>query len=90
MISGFIKIPRGFALGKEIVRSKRAAEEERRMVDQEELLKSKDVAHILDCSPDDVHLLVHRGDLKGIKVGRFWRYRLEDVMEYKHKMERDA
>ena len=45
------------------------------MAEEEELLKSKDVAHILDCSPDDVHLLVHRGDLKGTKVGRFWRYR---------------
>jgi excisionase family DNA binding protein len=44
----------------------------------------------LDCSPDDVHLLVHRGDLKGTKVGRFWRYRLEDVMEYKGKMEEVA
>lgn len=74
----------------EIVRSNRAAEEERRMAEEEKLLKSKDVAHILDCSPDDVHLLVHRGDLKGTKVGRFWRYRLEDVMEYKRKMEEVA
>ena len=60
------------------------------MAEEEELLKSKDVAHILDCSPDDVHLLVHRGDLPGTKVGRFWRYRLEDVMEYKRKMEQEA
>jgi hypothetical protein len=75
---------------KEIVRSKRAAQEDRRMAEEENLLKSKDVAHILDCSPDDVHLLVHRGDLKGTKVGRFWRYCLEDVMEYKRKMEEDA
>jgi len=60
------------------------------MADEEKLLKSKDVAHILDCSPDDVHLLFPRGDLKGTKVGRFWRYREEDVMDYKKKMERDA
>ena len=60
------------------------------MAEEEKLLKSKDVAHILDCSPDDVHQLVHRGDLKGSKVGRFWRYRLEDVMDYKRKMEQDA
>jgi excisionase family DNA binding protein len=75
---------------KEIVWSERAAEGERRMAEEEKLLKSKDVAHILDCSPDDVHLLVHRGDLKGTKVGRFWRYRLQDVMEYKQEMEQDA
>ena len=75
---------------KEIVWSERAEEGERRMAEEEKLLKSKDVAHILDCSPDDVHLLVHRGDLKGTKVGRFWRYRLQDVMEYKQKMEQDA
>jgi len=60
------------------------------MAEEEKLLKSKDVAHILDCSPDDVHLLVRRGDLKGTKVGRFWRFRLEDVMEYKRKMEEVA
>lgn len=59
------------------------------MGEEEELLKSKEVAHILDCSPDDVHLLVHRGDLEGTKVGRFWRYRLEDVMEYKRKSKED-
>ena len=58
------------------------------MAKEEQLLKSKDVAHILDCSPDDVHVLVHKGDLKGTKVGRFWRYRLEDVMAYKQKMEK--
>ena len=83
MIDGFCMISEGLAPEKEIVRSKRAAQEDRRMAEEENLLKSKDVAHILDCSPDDVHLLVHRGDLKGTKVGRFWRYRLEDVMEYK-------
>ena len=56
------------------------------MAKEEKLLKSKEVAHILDGSPDDVHVLVHRGDLKGTKVGRFWRYRFEDVMAYKKRM----
>jgi len=87
MIDGFSMISQSLAPVKEIVRSKRAAQEESRMAEEEKLLKSRDVAHILDCSPDDVHLLVHRGDLKGTKVGRFWRYRLEDVMECKRKME---
>ena len=90
VIDGFSMISLGLAPVEEIVRSNRAAEEGRRMAEEEKLLKSKDVAHILDCSPDDVHLLVHRGDLKGTKVGRFWRFRLEDVMEYKRKMEEVA
>jgi DNA-directed RNA polymerase specialized sigma24 family protein len=32
------------------------------------LLNSKEVAQVLDCSPDDVHFLVHRGERKGTKV----------------------
>lgn len=60
------------------------------MAKEEKLLKSKDVAHILDCSPDDVHVLVHRGELKATKVGRFWRYRLEDVMDYQRRMEQQT
>ena len=90
MIVALSMITQGFALVKEIVRSNRVAQEEPRMAEEEKLLKSKDVAHILDCSPDDVHLLVHRGDLKGTKVGRFWRFQLEDVMEYKRKTEEVA
>lgn len=50
------------------------------------LLNSKQVAQILDCSPDDVHVLVHRGELKGTKVGRYWRYRPADVNAYKRKL----
>ena len=45
-------------------------------------LNSKEVAQILDLSPDDIHVLVHRGELKAIKVGRIWRYRPEDVEAY--------
>ena len=52
------------------------------------LLNSKEVAHILDCSPDDVLLLAHRGKLKATKVGRFWRYRREDVSAYKRRMKK--
>ncbi len=47
--------------------------------------RSKDVAHILDCSPDDVIVLAKKGKLRAIKQGRFWRYRHDDVMNYKKK-----
>jgi hypothetical protein len=49
-------------------------------------LNSKEVAHILDCSPDDIHVLVQRGDLKATKEGRFWRYRPADVDAYRRKL----
>lgn len=37
------------------------------------LLRSKDVASILDCSPDDAIDLARKGELKAFKDGRFWR-----------------
>jgi hypothetical protein len=53
------------------------------------LLRSKDVAHILDTSPDDVNDLARKGKLRGKKRGRYWGFRLADVVAYKKKMERD-
>ena len=35
-------------------------------------LRSKDVAHILDISPNDVIDLVHRRRLKATKKGKYW------------------
>ena len=52
-------------------------------------LRSKDVAQILDCSPDEVTELVNKKKLRAIKVGRFWRFRLEDVNAYKSEIEKE-
>ena len=57
---------------------------------KEEFLSSKDVAWILDCSPDDVMELARRGKLKSTKVGRFWKYREADVMAYKNRNKESA
>ena len=54
------------------------------------LLRSKDVAHILDSSPDDVIELARRGKLKGTKTGRFWGFRREDVMAYKKEQKKEG
>ena len=54
---------------------------------KEDLLRSKDVAHILDCSPDDVIELARRGKLRASKLGRFWRFKHNDVLVYKKKYE---
>ncbi len=51
----------------------------------ETLLRSKDVAHILDCSPDDVIELARRGRLRATKQGRFWRFSQKDVLTFKRK-----
>ena len=52
------------------------------------ILTSKDVAHLLYISPDEVAELALRKELKAEKVGRLWRYKFEDVMAYKRKRER--
>ena len=46
------------------------------------VLRTKDVAHILDCSPDEVIDLASRRKIKAEKQGRFWRFRTRDIMAY--------
>jgi excisionase family DNA binding protein len=50
---------------------------------EETLLRSTEVARLLDLSPDDVVGLAKRGEIKAVKEGRFWRFRHGDVMAYK-------
>ena len=49
------------------------------------ILKSKEVAYILDCSPDDVIMLARKGKLRARKEGKYWLYRYADVMKYRKK-----
>ena len=60
------------------------------MTKKENLLRSKDVAHILDCSPDDVIDLARRGKLRAVKQGRFWRFRYADVVTFKKRSDLPA
>ncbi len=53
---------------------------------KELFIKSKDAAHILDCSPDDVIDLARKGKLPATKEGRFWRFRESDIVAYKKRM----
>ena len=57
------------------------------MAKQKLFLRSKDVAHLLGCSPDDVYQLVRKGELPAIKKGKFWLFRHEDVMGFMKKQE---
>jgi len=54
------------------------------------ILRSRDVAHLLDRGPDEVIELAQKGKLKAIKEGRFWRYRPSDVVRYKRSLEKKA
>jgi len=52
------------------------------------LLGSKDVAWILDCSPDEVIVLAQKGILPATKPSRRWRFKEKDVLTYKRWLER--
>jgi hypothetical protein len=56
------------------------------MENNEELLRPRDVAHILDCCPDDLYPLIYAGEIKAQKKGRLWKFRLKDVMDYRNRV----
>ena len=56
------------------------------MVDKDEiLLNSKEVAEILDLSPDTVNELARKSVLPAFKRGRQWRFRKRDIISYKRE-----
>jgi excisionase family DNA binding protein len=57
------------------------------MLDAEDsLLNSKDVAEILDCSPDTVNELARKSILPAFKKGRQWRFRKRDITSFKRQL----
>ena len=46
------------------------------------ILKTRDLAILLDLSPDSVNDLARRGILKGYKSGNQWRFRRKDVERF--------
>ena len=56
------------------------------MVDKDEiLLNSKEVAEILDLSPDTVNELARKSVLPAHKRGRQWRFCRRDIITYKRE-----
>jgi excisionase family DNA binding protein len=49
---------------------------------KQSILKTRDLAFLLDLSPDVVNDLARRGHLKGFKSGNQWRFRRRDVERY--------
>ena len=57
------------------------------MLDVEDcLLNSKEVAEILDLSPDTVNELARKNVLPAFKRGRQWRFRKRDITSFKRQL----
>jgi excisionase family DNA binding protein len=52
------------------------------MADLPNVLKTRDLALMLDLSPDTVNDLARKGILKGYKSGNQWRFRKKDVERF--------
>ena len=49
---------------------------------KQSILKTRDLAILLDLSPDVVNDMARRGHLKGFKSGNQWRFRRRDIERY--------
>lgn len=56
---------------------------------EEELLNSKQVAVILDISPDTVNEFARKNILPAFKKGKQWRFRKRDISIFYKKQPRD-
>jgi hypothetical protein len=52
----------------------------------EAILNSKDVARILDMSPDTVNEFARKSILPAFKKGRQWRFRKRDITVFKRQL----
>ena len=56
---------------------------------EEELLNSREVAVILDLSPDTVNEFARKNILPAFKKGKQWRFRKKDISSYTRKLTRE-
>lgn len=49
------------------------------------ILKTRDIAILLDLSPDTVNDMARKGMIKGYKSGNQWRFRKKDVEKFLKK-----
>jgi excisionase family DNA binding protein len=57
---------------------------------KQSILKTRDLAILLDLSPDVVNDMARRGHLKGFKSGNQWRFRRRDVERYLERVKKMA
>ena len=60
------------------------------MEKEETILNSKDVARILDMSPDTVNEFARKSILPAFKKGRQWRFRRRDIAAFKQELRGDT
>ncbi len=57
------------------------------MLEREDiLLNSRDVARLLDMSPDTVNEFARKQILPAFKTGRQWRFRKQDIASFKRQL----
>ncbi len=56
---------------------------------EEEFLNSREVARILDLSPDTVNEFARKNILPGFKKGKQWRFRKRDISSFNKKQTRE-
>ncbi len=56
---------------------------------EEELLNSREVARILDMSPDTVNEFARKNILPGFKKGKQWRFRKRDISSFYKRQTRE-
>lgn len=54
------------------------------------ILNSKEVARILDLSPDTVNEFARKSILPAFKKGRQWRFRKRDIAAFKRQLRGDT
>lgn len=57
---------------------------------EEVLLNSRQAAALLELSPDTVNVLARKNALPGVKRGRQWRFRHQDVTLFKKLQQKQA
>jgi len=57
---------------------------------KQSILKTRELAFLLDLSPDVVNDMARRGRLKGFKSGNQWRFRRRDVERYIERIKKIA
>ena len=57
---------------------------------QEVLLNSRQAAALLELSPDTVNELARKNVLPGVKRGRQWRFRDQDVTFFKKRQQKQV
>jgi len=57
---------------------------------EESILNSREVARVLDMSPDTVNEYARKGILSAFKQGRQWRFHVRDIEVFKREMQEAA